>query len=84
MSTKIVRKIDSLGRIVLPMEMVKALYWSDGTKIAITQQDNTLTLQKNQESCLLCGNTCQLQFFRRQCICKTCIDELISQSGQSL
>lgn len=56
MQEKIVRKMDELGRIVLPQEFRRAMDWNDGTNISITRDGNKLILQENSCSCILCGN----------------------------
>ncbi|MDR1208821.1 MAG: AbrB/MazE/SpoVT family DNA-binding domain-containing protein [Clostridiales bacterium] len=44
------RKLDELGRIVIPNEMRKALYIRDGDRINITRVGNTIVLEKYEEA----------------------------------
>ena len=55
-STGIVRKIDELGRLVLPIELRRTLEISDGDSLEIFVEDNTIILKKYQPACIFCGN----------------------------
>ena len=48
MELKIIRKIDKLGRIVIPQDVRKTLALQTGTIIEITVENNTVVLQKKQ------------------------------------
>ena len=80
MKTEIVRKIDELGRIVLPAEMRNAFGWESESKVAITKQDDCLILRTHRGSCFVCGNTENLTSIREKFVCKACVNELISQT----
>ena len=55
-STGIVRKIDDLGRIVLPIELRRTLEVSERDPLEIFIEDNTIILKKYQPACIFCGN----------------------------
>ena len=75
-STGIVRKIDELGRIVLPMELRRTLNIGpkDGVEIFVDQ--DAVILRKFNRSCVLCGERENLTEFKDKLICPGCIDAL--------
>jgi len=73
-----VRKLDELGRIVLPAEMRNELGWDGDSRIAISLQDDQLVLRTSRRHCVICGNEERLRPVRGKMVCQTCIDELKS------
>ena len=76
---KTIRKIDSLGRFVLPKEMCDALGWTKDTKLAVSLRDKTLLLQENQDSCFACGSEHDVLPIHERFICKKCVVEVTTQ-----
>ena len=76
LETSVVRKIDELGRIVIPSEMRSGLGWNAGSKILITRAGNNLFLESYYGNCLVCGSEQDIVPIREKYICRTCIDEL--------
>ncbi|NLN81677.1 MAG: AbrB/MazE/SpoVT family DNA-binding domain-containing protein [Clostridiales bacterium] len=76
MKSEVVRKMDELGRIVIPIEMRNALGWDDETKISISRQGERLVLQTYQGSCFVCGSEENLKQIHGKYICRECVDEL--------
>ena len=75
------RKIDIVGRILIPSDIRKALEWDSGSKITVTMQDDSLILRKSQDSCFACGNEDKLMPIHGKFICRACIDELAENHG---
>lgn len=77
-STGIVRKVDELGRIVLPVELRKTMNINIKDPLEIFVEGKQIILQKYEESCFLCGNNDKnlLIFYRERNICKNCIKEI--------
>lgn len=75
MKQEAVRKMDELGRIVIPTEMRNALGWDNQTKISISCQEEHLILQNHQNSCLVCGSEDNLKKILSKYICQKCMDE---------
>lgn len=75
-STGIVRKIDELGRIVLPMELRRTLGIDakDGVEIYVDQ--DAVILKKFNRSCTFCGEREDLKEFKDKLICPACIEAL--------
>ena len=65
-STGIFRRIDSLGRFVLPKELRKSFDINQNDYFQIYLDGDTIILKKSQLSCVLCGNTDDLRGLPRQ------------------
>lgn len=75
-STGIVRKIDYLGRLVLPMELRRVYDIKTGTPIEICTDDNAIVLKKYESSCSFCGNNEDLIEYNHKSICKGCLKKI--------
>lgn len=75
-STGIVRKIDGLGRIVLPIELRKRLEIATGDDIEIYVEGDNIILAKYAPSCLFCGSKEYLTLFEDKNVCRTCRKKL--------
>ena len=75
-STGIVRKVDELGRVVLPIEMRRTLDISEKDALEIYVDGENIILRKYQESCVFCDSTKDLVNFNGRNICKACIEKL--------
>lgn len=75
-ATGVVRPIDNLGRIVLPIELRRIMNLNEKDLIEIFVDDNRIILEKYQKSCVFCGNTDDIVEFKDKTICKNCIAEL--------
>jgi len=80
--TGMYRKVDDLGRIVLPAELRKTLGLKEGSALDITLEDGCVVLSPRQEACVFCGGNKDLNPFRLKMICATCREEIAgSPSG---
>ena len=75
-SIGIVRKIDELGRIVLPKELRKSLEIAEGDPMEIFVDSNTIILKKYEPSCIFCGEARGVESYKSKNICASCMDEL--------
>ncbi len=75
-STGIVRKVDELGRIVLPIELRRTLDIAEKDALEIYVDGNTIVLQKYEPSCIFCGSSKDVFIFKGRNICPACMDEL--------
>ena len=75
-STGIVRKIDDLGRIVLPIELRRTLEVSERDPLEIFIEDNAIILKKYQPACIFCGNAKDVTTFKGRNICPACMEEI--------
>lgn len=72
----IVRKVDELGRIVIPKETRKLLYIDQGDSLEIFEDDTEIILRKYAPGCTFCGNIKNVHLFKGVRICNECTDEL--------
>ncbi len=75
-STGIFRRVDGLGRFVLPKELRKSLDINQNDYLQIFLEGDTIVLRKSQNRCLLCGSGENLFDFHDKHICAGCIEEL--------
>ncbi len=75
-STGIVRKVDELGRIVLPIELRRTLDIAEKDSLEIYVDDSSIILKKYEPSCVFCGNAKDVITFKGKNICPACLNEL--------
>lgn len=76
-STGIVRKIDQLGRIVIPMELRRSYGIKEGDPIEMYTQDDMICLCRHAEAaCNFCGNAKNLLSRNNHYICPQCLEDL--------
>ena len=78
-STGIVRRIDSVGRFVLPVELRRTLEIGDTDSLEIFIEDNTIVLKKYQPACIFCGNARDVNTFKGKNVCVNCRRDLGEQ-----
>ena len=77
-STGIIRKIDSLGRIVLPMELRNKLGVMEKDPIEILVDGSSIILKKYNPNCIFCGNSKDLFQFNDKLICNKCKEKIFN------
>ncbi len=70
--TGIVRKVDDLGRIVIPMEMRRTLGIKVRDPLSISLEGDRIILRKFKEMCVVCGTTEDLLEVKDRKICSAC------------
>jgi transcriptional pleiotropic regulator of transition state genes len=75
-STGVVRKIDELGRIVLPSELRRVFGIREGDELEISVDGDKVILQKRQDLCLFCGAANPSVEWKEKRVCGTCAGEL--------
>lgn len=83
MDAYIVRKIDELGRVVLPKEWRDINNIKEKDALELHIDGKALTLKKHENSCVFCGNRKGLQAHNNIYICKKCVNSLILQNSKS-
>ena len=78
-STGVVRKVDELGRIVLPVEIRNILDINPKDAIEIFTDEDKIVLKKYQPACVFCNNLDNVLFFNGKRVCSSCIEKLKSQ-----
>ncbi len=75
-STGVVRKIDELGRIVLPSELRRVFGIREGDELEISVDGDKVILQKRQDLCLFCGAANPAVEYKQRRVCELCAGEL--------
>lgn len=76
-STGIVRPLDQLGRVVLPIELRRAFGIGVKESLEITSEWNMIMIKKYSPSCYICGGAKNIKDFKGKLICWECVDEII-------
>lgn len=72
-ATGIIRKVDELGRIVLPIEIRRTLDIAERDEVEIFMENDQIILQKFEPSCIFCASSSDLISYRGKNICRECI-----------
>ena len=83
-STGIVRKVDELGRIVLPKELRRTLNIDPRDALEIYVDGNMIILKKYEPACIFCGNAGDVIVYKDKNICNDCLRELKKQYSTTL
>ena len=75
-STGIVRKVDELGRIVLPIELRRTLDIAERDPLEIYVSEDTILLKKYQPSCVFCDSVRGIINYKGKNVCTNCISAL--------
>jgi len=72
------RRMDRLGRVVVPADMRKALGLRDGDLVAVRLEDDRIVLSKVGARCALCGRGDDLLevYTHEKHVCRDCVREL--------
>ena len=68
----IVRKVDPLGRIVIPKEIRKVMSINEGDSLEIVKDSNGIILRKYIKGCIFCGGDKSAVEFKGMLICTEC------------
>ncbi|MBU3098354.1 MULTISPECIES: AbrB/MazE/SpoVT family DNA-binding domain-containing protein [Clostridium] len=75
-STGIVRKVDQLGRIVIPIELRRVLNIEELDPLEIYTEGETVILKKYTPDCIFCGDGNDLVNYKGKNVCRSCLKEL--------
>ena len=75
-SPGIVRKVDELGRIVLPIELRRTLDIAERDSLEIFVDGPSIVLRKYQPACVFCDSAKNVVSFKGKNVCPNCIKEL--------
>jgi len=71
-STGVVRKVDELGRIVIPIELRRTLGIEEKDALEIYVDQEKIILKKYEPACVFCGNAENVTNFRGKNVCRDC------------
>jgi transcriptional pleiotropic regulator of transition state genes len=70
------RKVDHLGRVVIPVEFRRLLGIVEGDEVEITMDGDRLVLVRVEPACVFCGSITDLRHFRDRWVCAGCASEI--------
>jgi AbrB family transcriptional regulator, transcriptional pleiotropic regulator of transition state genes len=70
------RRVDDLGRIVLPAELRRTFDIREGDELEIAVDGDQIILEKRRTSCTFCGGAEDLRTYRDHPVCPDCLGEL--------
>lgn len=76
-STGIVRKVDELGRVVIPIELRRTLGIGEKDALEIFVDGDKIVLKKYEPACIFTGNAENLVFYRGKMVSEQCIREMV-------
>jgi transcriptional pleiotropic regulator of transition state genes len=75
-ATGIVRKVDELGRVVVPIELRRALGIEIRDSVEIFTADDSVIIRKSRVNCIFCGDENDITEFKGKPICPNCLNEI--------
>ncbi len=72
----VVRKVDELGRVVLPVDLRRALDVNEKDDVEIFLDGASIVLRKYCPTCVFCGSTTYVLQFKNKTLCKDCLNDL--------
>ncbi|MBB6631938.1 MULTISPECIES: AbrB/MazE/SpoVT family DNA-binding domain-containing protein [Clostridium] len=74
-STGVVRRVDELGRIVIPIELRRTLDIAEKDALEIYVDGEQIILKKYEPACIFCGDARDVTNYKGKNICKSCMEE---------
>ena len=78
-SIGIVRTVDDLGRVTLPIELRRTLEIAEKDALEIFVDGDSIVLKKYEPACIFCGNAQDVTVYKGRNICQNCIAELTGE-----
>ena len=75
-STGIIRKVDELGRIVLPKELRTTFDIKERDPLEIYVDGDNIILKKYNPSCIFCGSKENIYVYSEKNVCGSCIEDI--------
>ena len=82
-STGIVRRIDQLGRIVLPAELRRTLEIEEKDTMEIFVDGSSIVLKKYAPACIFCDSGRSVSLFKGKSVCARCLRQLRESPAES-
>ncbi len=80
-TTGIIRHLDELGRIVIPIEIRKRFGLTERDALEISVKNQTILLTRPRSACVFCGSTGAVLEHRGQAVCHDCVNELAATNS---
>ncbi len=72
----IVRKVDPVGRVVIPMEIRRTMDLKYGDPVEIVAEKDQIIIKKYSEVCAFCNSSKNLKAYKGKKICEKCLKKL--------
>lgn len=82
-STGIVRKVDELGRVVIPIELRRTLSIEEKDSLEIYVDGDKIILRKYEPACVFCGNAANVENFKGKNVCHSCLEQMARRAVAS-
>lgn len=79
-STGIVRKVDELGRVVIPIELRRTLGIGEKDALEIYVDDEKIILKKYEPACVFCGNAADVNVYKGKQVCRECTRDMFEST----
>jgi AbrB family transcriptional regulator, transcriptional pleiotropic regulator of transition state genes len=74
--TGIVRRVDELGRIVIPMELRRTLGIRVKDPLSISMDGERIIIEKYHDACALCGSEEDVTMVKDRAVCARCVADI--------
>lgn len=75
-ATGIIRNVDMLGRVTLPIELRRSLDIECGDALEIYTEGAAIVLRKHEPNCIFCGSAKKISVFKGKNVCEHCRKEM--------
>ena len=75
-ATGIVRPVDPLGRVVIPVELRRTLNIKTDDSLEVYVDGDFIMLKKYEPACIFCGNAKDVEHIDGKNVCRKCLDEM--------
>lgn len=79
-----IRRVDELGRVVIPVQLRRKLDIGEKALLEITLEGDRLVLKKHRPACTFCGSFRELALFRDKYVCTACREKLSEFRGEPI
>lgn len=79
-STGIVRKVDELGRVVIPIELRRTMGIDEKDALEIYVDNEKIILKKYEPACIFCGNATDTQYYCGKLVCRQCATSILENA----
>ena len=72
MGNGMIRRVDELGRVVLPIELRRELDIAERDLVEVRLEGEEILIRKSTAKCVFCGRESELLTFRGRYVCRPC------------
>ncbi|MHB8122635.1 MAG: AbrB/MazE/SpoVT family DNA-binding domain-containing protein [Desulfuromonadaceae bacterium] len=80
-ATGIVRKVDELGRVVIPIELRRTMNIEEKDPLEIYVDGESIILKKYEPACIFCGSAVEVKDYKGKKVCQVCAQGMGKRAG---